>query len=282
MNYVKWSSIALLIFAIAGPAQAWGTYCKFRADRAAGIDAAGVEKVIMRIGAGDLKVIGKSNAVRIEARGVACSPKQELLDAAQISVRREGNVVIVETALPQYDKSRDSWGDNEYATIDIGIALPDNIPVEAIDSSGDAEFQDLLALDLRDSSGDLRVSRITGLARVHDSSGDIEIADVGSAQVEDSSGDIDIRNSKGTVDLPNDSSGDIEIRGVRGNVIVRNDSSGGIRIEDVDGSVEVKSDSSGDIRAERISGDFTVGYDSSGSISHQSVKGKISLPSGKD
>ncbi len=63
----------------------------------AGVDAKGVEKVVMRTGAGDMKVVGRGNAVRIEARGVACAAKQELLDAAQISVRREGNVVYVET-----------------------------------------------------------------------------------------------------------------------------------------------------------------------------------------
>ena len=63
----------------------------------AGVDAKGVEKVVIRAGAGDMKVVGRGNAVRIEARGVACAGKQEMLDAAQISVRREGNVVYVET-----------------------------------------------------------------------------------------------------------------------------------------------------------------------------------------
>ena len=89
---------------------------------------------------------------RIEARGVACAGKQEMLDAAQISVRREGNVVIVETALPQYEDGW-SWGNNEYAYIDIGIALPSSLPVEAMDSSGDAAFEDLKSLD---AAGQLR------------------------------------------------------------------------------------------------------------------------------
>ena len=77
-----------------------------RADRAGGVDAKGVEKVVMRTGAGDMKVVGRGNAVRIEARGVACAAKQELLDATQINVRREGNVVYVETDLPQ---NQDGW-----------------------------------------------------------------------------------------------------------------------------------------------------------------------------
>src|SRR5205085_12686747 len=119
----------LLLLAL-GPATAfaWGDGCKLRADRAGGVDAKGVEKVVIRAGAGDMKVIGRGNAVRIEARGVACAAKQELLDAAQISVRREGNVVYVETDLPQ-NKESWSFGDNEYAYIDIGIALPLGIAV---------------------------------------------------------------------------------------------------------------------------------------------------------
>src|SRR4249919_3449253 len=156
MRYQYW--IPLLVL---GPASAcaWGNDCEFRADRAAGLDAKGVEKVVIRAGAGDMKVIGRGNAVRIEARGVACAAKQELLDAAQISVRREGNVVYVETNLPQ---NQDGWsfGNNEYAYIDIGIALPSSIPVEATDSSGDADFEDLKALTLQDSSGDLSIHRI--------------------------------------------------------------------------------------------------------------------------
>ena len=52
----------------------------------------------MRTGAGDLKVIGRANATRIEAHGMACAAKQELLDKVQLTVRREGNVVYLETA----------------------------------------------------------------------------------------------------------------------------------------------------------------------------------------
>src|SRR5688572_28499774 len=68
----------LLLLAL-GPATAfaWGDMCKFRADRAGGIEAGGVEKVIIRTGAGDMKVVGRGNAVRIEARGVACAANQQ-------------------------------------------------------------------------------------------------------------------------------------------------------------------------------------------------------------
>jgi DUF4097 and DUF4098 domain-containing protein YvlB len=272
----------LLLLAL-GPATAfaWGDGCKLRADRAGGVDAKGVEKVLLRTGAGDMKVIGRSNAVRIEARGVACAAKQELLDATQINVRREGNVVYVETDLPQNQEGW-SFGNNDYAYIDIGIALPSDIPVEAIDSSGDADFEDLKALTLQDSSGDLAIHRVAGLADVGDSSGDLEIDNAGSVRVRDSSGDIEVNEVHGDVEVVLDSSGDMRIARVDGNVKVAQDSSGSIRVEGVKGNVDVDSDSSGDIYAGNIKGNFTVSEDSSGTIEHQSIGGRITVPSNKD
>jgi DUF4097 and DUF4098 domain-containing protein YvlB len=269
----------LLLLAL-GPATAlaWGDDCRLRADRAAGVDAKGVEKVVLRTGAGDMKVVGRGNAVRIEARGVACAHKQELLDAAQIHVRREGNVVYVETDLPQ---NQDGWSDNEYAYIDIGVALPSNIPVEAVDSSGDADFEDLKALTLQDSSGDLEVDRIADLADISDSSGDINIENAGSVRLRDSSGDVEVDEVRGDVEVVLDSSGDIHITRVDGSVKVRQDSSGGIRVEDVKGSVDVESDSSGDIYAGRVKGNFTVSEDSSGTIEHASIGGSVNVPGNK-
>jgi DUF4097 and DUF4098 domain-containing protein YvlB len=272
----------LLLLAL-GPATAlaWGDDCKFRADRAGGVDAKGIEKVVIRAGAGDMKVVGRSNAVRVEARGTACAGKQALVDATQISVRREGNVVYVETTLPQNNDGSWNWGKDEYAYIDIGIALPSSVPVEAVDSSGDTEVEDLAALTLQDSSGDLEIRRIAGALDVGDSSGDIGIDEAGSVRVRDSSGDIEIQNVRSDVNVASDSSGDIRIVQVAGNVRVEQDSSGGIRVEDVRGNVNVDSDSSGDIYAGRIGGDFTVSEDSSGSIDHDAVSGKVAIPENK-
>src|SRR3954464_7637029 len=108
--------LTLLTLSAFGPATtlAWGDGCKFHADRAGGVDAKGIEKVVIRAGAGDMKVVGRSNAVRVEARGTACAGKQDLLDASQISVRREGNVVYVETLLPDGESGL-KWGRNAYA-----------------------------------------------------------------------------------------------------------------------------------------------------------------------
>lgn len=254
--------------------------CKFRADRTGGTDAKGVEKVIIRAGAGDLKVTGRSNAARIEAHGVACAGKQEMLDASQISVRREGNVVYVETTLPQNDDSW-SWGKNDYASIDLNVALPSGVPVDAIDSSGDATLEDLHSLVMQDSSGDLTLARIAGAIEVTDSSGDLRIRNAGSVRLRDSSGDIEIDAVTADVVVQMDSSGDMEINHVDGSVVIEQDSSGSIRVENVKGNVDVKSDSSGDIYAARVTGNFTVSEDSSGSIDHDGIGGRVTIPDNK-
>lgn len=269
----------LTLFAlIPAAALAWGDDCKFRADRAGGVDAAGAEKVVLRAGAGDLKVMGTSGPARVEARGVACAAKQELLDASQVSVRREGKVIYVEAALPQ-DRKGWSWGNNDYAWIDLDVSLPSGLPVEALDSSGDAVLEGLKSLDMQDSSGDLTITRVAGSVEVNDSSGDLRISSAGNVRVRDSSGDLEIREVANDVTVVVDSSGDMRIAKVNGSVRIEQDSSGGIHVEDVKGSVKVDSDSSGDIYAERVGGDFTVGEDSSGSIGHGTIAGRITVPS---
>ena len=272
-----------LIFLALAPAAtlAWGGDCKFSANRAGGVDAQGVEKVVIRAAAGDLKVVGGARNVRIEARGTACASSQELLDQTLINVRREGNIVYVETGMPQDTSGGWVLGRSPYAYIDAGIALPSNIPVDAIDSSGDADFEDLHSLTLQDSSGDLEIERIAGLADISDSSGDIELEDVGSVRLRDSSGDVELERVRGDVEVEHDSSGDMHIVNAGGSVRIVNDSSGSIRVEDVKGSVTVDTDSSGDIYAGRVTGDFTVNRDGSGSIEHESISGRVNLPNNR-
>lgn len=270
-----------LLALIPTSALAWDGNCKFSADRAGGVDAGGVDKVVIRAGSGDLKVVGGARNVRIEARGKACASTEDLLDKTQITVRRDGNTVYVETGLPQGESTGWKLFGSSYAYIDAGIALPASIPVEAIDSSGDAEFEDLRSLKLQDSSGDLDVRRIAGLADISDSSGDLDLRDAGSARLNDSSGDIEVTDMRGEVEVDNDSSGDIRITHTAGSVRIRNDSSGSIRIEDVKGDVAVDNDSSGDIFAGRVTGNFTVDGDGSGSIDHESIGGKVTIPGNK-
>ena len=61
-----------LLAALPGAAFAWGDDCKLSAERTGSIDTAGAEKIVIRAGAGSLKVTGVDGA-RAEARGKAAN-----------------------------------------------------------------------------------------------------------------------------------------------------------------------------------------------------------------
>lgn len=230
--------------------------CKFEAERSGSVDAAGATRAVIRVGAGDLEVRGAPDAARVAAQGRACASSQQLLDALQLTVRRDGDVIYVEGQAPQNVVMVGSAG----ASMDVGVALPPGLPVEIQDSSGDTKIKGLDKVSLRDSSGD------------------IEVRDIGSIDLEDSSGDIRIDRARGDVLINLDSSGDIEIDDVGGRVEIGSDGSGEIRVGRVGGSVTIGSDGSGEIVVRDVKGDFTVGADGSGGIVHTNVGGKVSVP----
>lgn len=247
----------VLALVAGGPGVAQAT-CKFAATRDGSADLAGVAKVVIATGPGDLKVVASADARRIVARGSACASSQELLDKLNVEVRREGDTVFIDAGLAD---ARDMITVGKiYAHINIGVALPPDLPVE-----------------LRDSSGAISVSGVAAL-KLDDSSGDIEVDDVGSVEIKDSSGDIAVTKARGDVTVTFDGSGDIVIRDVGGNAEVGSDGSGDIRISDVKGNVVIGNDGSGEIVVENVGGDFTVGNDGSGGITHRGVTGKIAIP----
>jgi hypothetical protein len=243
--------------------------CLFSADRNKNVDVANVDRVVIVAGAGSLQVTGKSGARQVQASGKACASSQDILPQIDLNVRKDGRVLRVEVVLPELR--------NDEAYLDLTVTLPDNLPVEATDSSGDATLRALKELTILDSSGDLVISGIAGHARVQDSSGDIRVEDAGSVRLQDSSGDVAIRQVKNDVEIPSDSSGNLTIDDA-GAVRIVADSSGDIRVSRVRANFEVVADSSGDITAREIGGDFTVSSDTSGTIDHENVKGRVALP----
>ena len=240
-----------------------------RGSRRAASMPQGVEKVVIRAGAGDMKVVGRSNAVRVEARGHglrrqagarrrdadhACAAKATWF----MSKRSCRRTTAAGTAARTNTRTSTS-----------ASRCPRACRSKPIDSSGDTVIEDLGALTMQDSSGDLEIRRIAGAGRRRRQLGrhqDRRSRQRAPArQLRRHRGR---RTRDGDVDVTIDSSGDIRIAQVGGSVRIEQDSSGGIRVEDVKGSVNVDSDSSGDIYAGRVGGDFTVSEDSSGSIDH--------------
>jgi DUF4097 and DUF4098 domain-containing protein YvlB len=250
--------------------------CKFEQNRSGGDDARGVEKVVLVAGAGDLDVRGSESAKRIEAAGKACASSQALLDKIVLKTHREGSTLFIEAIMPEL-KDVSLFG-STYASLDLKVTLPKNLPVDTQDSSGDAVLENLASLKMLDSSGDLTVRNIPGAVDLRDSSGDIRVDHVGAVTVQDSSGDIELENIAGNVEIPTDSSGEIDIEEVSGNVHIAQDSSGDIEVQNVKGNVSIDADSSGGISVHNVGGDFTVSADTSGGIRNGNVNGRVSVP----
>ena len=249
--------LVLLAVLAAGSAQAWD--CKYQKDLDVTLNLAGSEQLSVLATAGDLRISGQSGTSEARARGKVCASEEEWLDEARI-VTEGGPNASITVSLPDTGNGWSLMG-NRYVYMDLEIDVPDGI-----------------ALDIRDSSGDVDIEG-TGSIAIKDSSGDIELEGVrGDVVLEDSSGDIDLAAIAGDVTVLRDSSGDIFGRDIQGSVRIEQDSSGEIRFRDVRDDFVVERDSSGDIVADTIGGDFRVLRDGSGNIRSKNVTGAVETP----
>ena len=227
------------------------------APRNAAVNAAGARLVRIHARAGELRVTGVDGLAEARIKGTARASEREDLDDITLRAERRGDVVEIEVVIPE--QRGEHWG-SYYRGLDLEIEVPRAVALEVDDSSGNAEFRRVGALDLEDSSGEIVIRDAAGAVRVEDSSGGIEIEGV--------RGDVTLR----------DSSGDIEVRDVTGRVTVEDDASGSIYASKVTGTVHVRDDSSGDIEVADVGGDFVVDHDGSGDVRHRGVKGEVRVP----
>ena len=227
------------------------------ASRNATVNAAGARRIDVEAHAGDLRIEGRAGITEVRVRGVARASDPDDLEDIKLIADRSGDVVRIRADIPDH-----SWG-NRWRALDMVIEVPDNIPLDVEDGSGNAEFIGTAALELDDGSGNITIRDAKGLVRVEDGSGNIEIdKTTGDIEIEDGSGEIDIRDVQGSVIISEDGSGNIDVRGVSGAVRVRDDGSGGITAEDVGGDFVVESDGSGGVRHRNVKGTVRVPRDS--------------------
>lgn len=251
---------ALLAILVTTNLQAWN--CAHEKEIDVALDLSDTQLLTVLAAAGDLEIHGRSGSDMAIATGRVCASKPEWLDEAKIETE-EGREAMIAVSLPDVDSGWNITG-NRYVYMDLHIEAPDDI-----------------ALDIKDSSGDMEVVS-TGPVTIKDSSGDIDLEDIqGDVVLNDSSGDIDLLDINGNVTVIQDSSGDMYGRDILGTVLVERDSSGDIRFQDVRDDFVVERDSSGDIVARSVGGDFRVHRDSSGDISHRNVSGTVDIPEDK-
>jgi len=241
---------------VSASVQAWD--CKYEKRIDQELDLAGSEKLSVMAAAGDLEITGTSDSQVATIKGRVCVSDEDWLDESGVELTA-GKRAKIEVSMP--DTSGWSLMGQRYAYIDLDIEVPDSLALEVKDSSGDVEISGVGAVSVKDSSGDVTIEDSAGPVEVEDSSGDIEFADI-----------------KGDVTIESDSSGDITGHDIGGTVLVVSDSSGEIRFRDVSENFIVERDSSGDISAHRVGGDFEVMRDGSGDINATDVEGEVRTP----
>jgi hypothetical protein len=251
MDKRLWLAVLLSGCALSAQAQ---DRCAFEAPRNLDAAAAGVKTLVVEARAGSLSIRGEPGLAQVRARGTACADRRDDLAQIRLLQRREGERLVITVEIPDTKE----WN-NGQRRLDLDLRVPSRLALEVRDSSGEAEIERVSSLRMQDSSGELRIADIPGAVRVNDSSGGIDVRNVGSLRI------------------PVDSSGEIRVAGVRGDAIVDVDSSGGIEMRRIGGSARIGLDSSGSIFVEDVGGDFVVGRDGSGDVEHQRVRGKVSV-----
>jgi hypothetical protein len=248
--------MAVLALVIAADAQAWG--CAYEKKLEQSLDVSGSDLLAVAAGAGDLEISGVGGSSEVVIRGTVCVSDEDWLDQVRIDAV-PGERAQVNVSLPDLGSGWSLWG-SRYAYVDVVLEVPRDLALEVRDSSGDIEMRDIAAVSVRDSSGDIDIRGAAGPVQIQDSSGDIEVADLeqGLTIVSDSSGDIRGNDIGGDVRVVADSSGDIRFSGVGQDVIVEKDSSGDISARDVGGDFQVLKDSSGEISSSEVRGEVLI------------------------
>lgn len=249
--------IPLALSLVAANALAWD--CKHERELDQRLDVSSSSTLAVKALAGDLEITGVKGLDEVRIGGTACASKAEWLDEISIEVDG-GEEARVDVRIPDTDGGWSLWG-SRYAYVDLELEVPDDLALQLRDSSGDIELRNLHQVSVRDSSGDMRLVHLTG-----------------TLTLEDSSGDILVEHLDGDLVVVKDSSGDIRGKDITGSALVQRDSSGDIRFSDVGSDVTVERDSSGDITVASVAGDFRVLKDGSGSISSRDVAGEVSIP----
>jgi len=258
----RWIVVLVVLLLMLIAADALASDCKFERLLDESLDVSGSQSLAIAAGAGDLEIAGVSGSDEVKIRGKICVSEEQWLDESRLETS-SGDRAEINVVLPDVSGGWSLWG-SKYAYIDLELEVPDGLALQLRDSSGDIEIEDVYSLSLQDSSGDIEIRNVAGLVEIRDSSGDIEV-----------------RGLRGDFTIISDSSGDIRGSGIEGNVLVEADSSGEIWFTEVRKDVIVEQDSSGDIVAEKVGGDFRVLKDSSGKIRYEDIAGEVVIPDHK-
>lgn len=252
---------ALLILPIACIA---ATPCKFEAPRNLQLDLAGVQGIQIDVHSHDLHLTGSDDSKNLSLTGRACASSQAVLDKLQVSQRRDGDQLLIDIGGGGGGFTLNLFGRSSYASLEVTMQVPSQLPVTLRVGSGDADVVGLQQLQASVGSGDLHVRQLSGQLGASVGSGDINATDVGS------------------LNLGSVGSGDFQAKGIKGDARIGSIGSGDVTLANIGGSVRADTLGSGDLQVNDVAGDFSLGAKGSGDVSHSGVKGKVSVPRDDD
>lgn len=255
---MRTASLAALAALCAASASAgFFADCDYKASRSVTAPLAGASRVVIVGRAGSLKIVGQRGASQVRASGTACTSERGLLGRIVLSARREGSDLRIEAEIPEQEGSWFDFGPQ--ASLDFEVIVPDNIPLDVKDGSGEMTIENVGPARVLDGSGSLGIRGVNGNLDVTDGSGELTIENVtGEVRISDGSGSITVDHA-GSVNVVSDGSGSLEIMHVQRDVTIGSKGSGSVDVQDVGGN-------------------FRVDHKGSGHIEYASVRGQVQIP----
>ncbi|GLW92240.1 lipoprotein [Actinokineospora globicatena] len=195
-------------------------------------DDAAVGEVIRAV-----RIESEAGSVRLRA-GTSTSVHRtvsHLDDRPGATHRVEGDVLVLREC-----ETRNCW-------VDYEVVVPEGVTVSGGLDSGSVDVEGASTVNLRVSSGEVKVRRVSGAVHVAAESGSVDLVDVkGKVAVEASSGDVSARNTgaatlraeSGSVDAQG-IDGPVDVTAQSGSVTVRLVKAAAVRAVSSSGSVQV-------------------------------------------
>lgn len=236
------------------------------------LDAASLTAFDLELGAGKANILGDEQAEEIKVIADVYMSDRDT-DGYQLSLRQKGGkaVLVAET-----ENTSGMWiGESPH--INVSVVVPAHLLLDITDSSGELKVSKINNdVTINDGSGSLTVKNIKGNVTVKDGSGSTTIEQVtGDLKVDDGSGSLSIASINGTLTI-DDGSGEITVNQIGGSTEI-DDSSGDMTVKNVAGFVTID-DGSGDINLDGAGG-FKLIDDGAGDLSVKNVKGEVNIGS---
>lgn len=216
------------------------------------LDASQLNGLDIRVGAGNLEVIGQQDTTEIIVKvGIYSDSKHK--NDYELSLDERGNSAEL---VAKMGNTSGFWiGDSP--RIDVVVVVPQTLKITIDDGSGNINIAHIHApVAVKDGSGDIMVKDINGDVNIDDGSGEIVIANInGNLNIHDGSGSITVKDISGSASFE-DGSGDLTVRKVTG-VVTVDDGSGDIDIEQA-GGLTILETGSGGLKVSKVTGKFEI------------------------